>query len=148
MTATDPRPLHRRIDRTIPSDPTRHDALAADLDRLAEGEGGAALRSLLDEDAGLAPFLVGVFSNSPFLRDLGFRDAGRLARILSAPPEVALAELIARTCAFVPDDATLMRVLREGKQEAALLIALADLSGSWELEAVTGGLTAFADAAV
>ncbi|MGX1309375.1 glutamate-ammonia-ligase adenylyltransferase [Amorphus suaedae] len=148
MTATDARPLYRRIDRTIPSDPARKDALADDLARLAEAEGGAALRELLDAEAGLAPFLVGVFSNSPFLRDLGLRDAGRLARILSAAPEAGIADLIARVSAFVPDEATLMRVLREGKQEAALLIALADLSGTWELEAVTGALTAFADAAL
>ena len=148
MNTTDDRPLYRRIDRDIPPDSTRSPDLAADLDRLASGEEGAALRALLDAEPGLTPFLLGVFSNSPFLRDLALRDAGRLAAVLSAAPEAALADLIARVTTFVPDEARLMRVLRQGKQEAALLIALADLSGTWALEAVTRSLTAFADAAL
>jgi len=141
-------PLYRRIDREIPADPDRRDAIAADLDQLAGTEEGAALRRLLDEEPSLAPFLTGVFSNSPFLRDLAFRDAGRLARLLSAPPEASLAELIAATGEPADSEAALMQRLRRGKQEAALLIGLADLGGLWELEAVTGGLTAFADAAL
>jgi len=38
--------------------------------------------------------------------------------------------------------------LRHLKAEAHLLIALADLGGVWDLDAVTGALTRFADAAL
>ena len=41
-----------------------------------------------------------------------------------------------------------MGTLRRGRQELALLAALADLGGVWEVTRVTAALTAFADAAV
>ena len=41
-----------------------------------------------------------------------------------------------------------MRALRRAKREAALLIALADLGGVWDVVATTEALTRFADAAV
>ena len=41
-----------------------------------------------------------------------------------------------------------MRALRQAKRESALLIALADLGGVWDLVATTDALTRFADAAV
>ena len=41
-----------------------------------------------------------------------------------------------------------MRMLRRGKAEAALLIALADIGGVWPVERVTRALTDFADAAL
>ena len=41
-----------------------------------------------------------------------------------------------------------MRALRRAKRESALLIALADLGGVWDLTAATEALTRFADAAV
>src|SRR5581483_10654152 len=46
------------------------------------------------------------------------------------------------------DEAAVMRVLRRGKAEAALLIALADVGGVWPLERVTRALTDLADATV
>ncbi len=41
-----------------------------------------------------------------------------------------------------------MRLLRAAKQELALLVALADIGGVWDVVAVTEALTRFADAAV
>ena len=46
------------------------------------------------------------------------------------------------------DEADMMRALRRGKAEAALLIALADIGGVWPVERVTRALTEFADAAL
>ncbi len=46
------------------------------------------------------------------------------------------------------DETELMRTLRLAKREAALLIALADVGGVWDLDATTQALTRFADAAV
>ena len=41
-----------------------------------------------------------------------------------------------------------MATLRRGRQEAALIAALADLGGVWDVVQVTAALTAFAEAAV
>ena len=41
-----------------------------------------------------------------------------------------------------------MRALRRAKRESALLIALADIGGVWDVVAATEALTRFADAAV
>ena len=41
-----------------------------------------------------------------------------------------------------------MRALRRAKRESALLVALADVGGVWDVVAATEALTRFADAAV
>ncbi len=95
-------------------------------------------------------FLGSVFEDSPFLRSLALEDPARLAVLLKADPEASLARIIAETDAAwtVEDQDELMRRLRRGRQEVALLTALADLGGVWDVIAVTAALTAFADAAV
>ena len=60
-----------------------------------------------------------------------------------------MAALIERVAARRDDDEDeLKRALRRAKHEAALLIALADLGGVWDVVATTEALTRFADAAV
>jgi glutamate-ammonia-ligase adenylyltransferase len=60
-----------------------------------------------------------------------------------------LAALIEQVAARRDDDEDeLKRALRRAKHEAALLIALADLGGVWDVVATTEALTRFADAAV
>jgi glutamate-ammonia-ligase adenylyltransferase len=108
----------------------------------AAGLAGAAanerVRSLL---LGLA--------DSPYLWGLITEDPARLARLLSRPPGVSLDSLVAAvTARRVGDEAALMRFLRHAKREAALLIALADIGGVWDVVASTEALTRFADAAV
>ena len=66
------------------------------------------------------------------------RSGGHFAGAVAAVTRAGLAE---------QDEAEMMRVLRRGKAEAALLIALADIGGVWPVERVTRALTAFADAA-
>jgi glutamate-ammonia-ligase adenylyltransferase len=93
--------------------------------------------------------LLGLADHSPYLWRLIAQDAGRLARLLGAPPEQTLAALVAALEARRDDDeAELMRALRRAKRESALLIALADVGGVWDLVATTEALTRFADAAV
>jgi glutamate-ammonia-ligase adenylyltransferase len=70
-------------------------------------------------------------------------EAEWLRETLAAAPGASLAALVA---APRPEDAG--PSLRRAKRRAALMIALADLGGVWELDAVTGALTAFADRAV
>jgi len=93
--------------------------------------------------------LLGLADHSPYLWRLIAQDAGRLVRLLGAPPEQTLAALVAALEARRDDDeAELMRALRRAKRESALLIALADVGGVWDLVATTEALTRFADAAV
>ncbi len=95
-------------------------------------------------------FLGSVLEDSPFLRSLALDDPARLARLLGEEPKASLARLVGETdAAWQADDQdALMRRLRRGRQEVALLTALADLGGVWDVVAVTAALTAFADAAV
>jgi len=95
------------------------------------------------------PALAPVFAASPYLTSLARRDVGRLDRLLAADPDARLGDILLRTAAAADlglEDA--QATLRELKAELHLLTALCDLSGVWDLDQVTGGLTRFADAAV
>ena len=93
--------------------------------------------------------LVGVADHSPYLWSLVAEDPARAARLLAASPETSLTALIDAVAARRDrDEDELKRALRRAKREAALLIALADLGGVWDVVATTEALTRFADAAV
>jgi len=96
------------------------------------------------------PALAPVFAASPYLAGLARRDARRLPAILEADPDVRLAEILAAADAVSaqPDFETARRLLRELKADLHLLTALCDLGGVWDLDAVTGALTRFADASL
>ena len=94
------------------------------------------------------PALEPAFGASPYLPGLARRDPARLGALLGADPDARFADLMARTVAAAAADVeTAARDLRLLKAEAHLLIALCDLGGQWDLDAVTGALTRFADAA-
>jgi len=97
-----------------------------------------ARRSLLDA----------VFGGSPFLRDLILRDPQFAAESLSGDPEQVLSGLIAGLTAEVADEQELRRLLRVSRGRVAMTIAFADIGGSWPLDAVTGALSRFAEAAL
>ena len=93
--------------------------------------------------------LLGVLDGSSYLTGLMRRDPRRLVRVLGSVPEERLAALEADALALAlsaPAMADLMAGLRRVKNEAALLIALADLGGAWPLMQVTESLTRIADA--
>jgi len=119
------------------------------------------LAGLMAEDhaAPLAPFLerkkntrdlaLGIADHSPYLWGLLAEAPDRAARLLSVSPEHSLAALIQSMAARHDEsEAELMRALRLAKREAALLVALADLGGVWNLGEVTEALSRFADCAV
>ncbi len=87
------------------------------------------------------PTLAPVFAASPYLAGLSRRLPDVLRRVLTESPDDRLAVILA---ADADDDSRLRRL----KSETHLLTALADLGGVWDLEAVTGALTDFADRAV
>ncbi len=93
--------------------------------------------------------LLGLADHSPYLWALIRENPARLVRLLMSPPGDSLDALMAAVAARRDDDeAELMRALRLAKREAALLIALADIGGVWDLAATTEALTRFADGAV
>ena len=101
-----------------------------------------------DED--VLHLLSSLFGNSPFLGRILRLHADWLPRLLDRTPDAAFDDLLARTAAAGAHEsqADVMSALRLAKSEAALLIAMADISGAWPLERVTDALTSFADAAV
>jgi glutamate-ammonia-ligase adenylyltransferase len=97
------------------------------------------------------PFLDSVFAAAPYLARLAQRRPEGLAACASQSAEARLARAIAdlgEAGANAPDIASLDTALRRAKADMHLLVALADLAGRWDVAAVTGAVTAFADAAV
>jgi [glutamine synthetase] adenylyltransferase / [glutamine synthetase]-adenylyl-L-tyrosine phosphorylase len=93
--------------------------------------------------------LLGLADHSPYLWMLVREDPARLVRLLARPPGESLDALIAALAGRRDEDeAEAMRALRRAKRESALLIALADIGGVWDVVAATEALTRFADAAV
>jgi glutamate-ammonia-ligase adenylyltransferase len=92
-----------------------------------------------------------VFATSAYLATLASRRPERLRAILQNDPDARLAAILDDAAAVAGEAATVDAVkarLRQLKAETHLLTALADLGGVWGLDAVTGALTRFADAAL
>ncbi|QOL80346.1 bifunctional [glutamine synthetase] adenylyltransferase/[glutamine synthetase]-adenylyl-L-tyrosine phosphorylase [Pseudooceanicola spongiae] len=111
-----------------------------DRDRGAEG------RALFPDLSGdLAALIEGTAGCSPYLGALMAKERHWLPGAMVAPL-AALSEEKARLSEIAPDQ--IAAELRRGKRRMALLVALADLSGAWDLSQVTGALSDFADHAV
>ncbi len=109
--------------------------------------GGLPPGAIPAESLGLAEAIAG---GSPFLRQLMLRDADFTGRVFRAGPDELLAAEIDGLINFDSglSQPEAMQRLREAKRRAALLIAVADLSGRWPVERVTAALTDFADEAL
>jgi len=134
---TGPGPLAARITRwPVPVDSGHaDDAVAA----VAPGPGPVA--ELIRGAGGTAPYLCRLIQ----------REAAWLAEAGDAAPEATLDTVLSTMEAAVaeaPDAREAGRALRVAKGRAALLIALADLGGVWDVPKVTGALTDLADRAV
>lgn len=143
-------PLFARLTRA-PFGSNDDPRMAEDLREIEAGMAEAApgAGSLLTDQ--VQRLLGGILAGSPYISALVRRDPARLARLLSQAPEDARVELIARLQRQADEAdsaAALMTTLRTFKNEIALLTALADLGGVWELADVTGTLSDAADAAV
>jgi glutamate-ammonia-ligase adenylyltransferase len=133
----DPRPLAARL---RPCGPVVDPAAA---DRTREELPSSALLE------GAWPALAPVFAASPYLARLAATRAEELERLLSAPPSESLGAILAEAGAAQAEGPSEgAALLRRLKASLHLLAALCDLGGVWDLERVTGALTAFADAAV
>ena len=118
----------------------------------------AAAQRLADRFAALGPdyavfaaqhgaALAALGGNSPFLSDLTLREPAALTGALADPGRTfdgVLSQLQATPPAAAR--ATIAAALRRAKRQAALIIAVADLSGAWPLHRITGALTILAEA--
>ncbi|HEY5797092.1 MAG TPA: bifunctional [glutamine synthetase] adenylyltransferase/[glutamine synthetase]-adenylyl-L-tyrosine phosphorylase [Bosea sp. (in: a-proteobacteria)] len=98
-----------------------------------------------------ADLVAGVVAHAPFLTQIMRQDPVSLLACLTSAPEAhrdALLAQIAEQGAAATDSSELMRLLRRFRRTMALLIALADIGGAWDVETVTLALTATADMAV
>ncbi|MDP6803980.1 MAG: bifunctional [glutamine synthetase] adenylyltransferase/[glutamine synthetase]-adenylyl-L-tyrosine phosphorylase [Rhodospirillales bacterium] len=141
---------------------------AADSDRAETGieRWSEAAKNLAQStgDAGLTEFthhitsdpdgrrlLEAVFGNSPFLAQCAVSDPSALRDIFEHGAEAAAADVtqrLDRMCRRRQDQTELVRSLRTARTRTAMVIAVADITGAWHLERITGALTDFADAAL
>jgi glutamate-ammonia-ligase adenylyltransferase len=130
--------------------PVKLAAARARVAELLDGAGAevaAGLRALPDWPK-LEEALIGIADQSPFLWGLARRDPARLLRLRSRAPDAALDEALARLSACHDADCTeakAMSLLRKAKQEKALIVALADLAGDYDVVAATQALSRAAD---
>ena len=133
----------------LPYDEARVAREMEDLEAAASARNDPALTAIM-ADNGARHLIRSVFGNSPFLGRIIRLHPDWLPRLLNRTPEEAMDDLLARAAAARDMDkqADIMAALRLAKAEAALLIAMADITGVWPLEKVTCALTDFADMAV
>jgi len=120
------------------------------LDDLPAAE-AKPLKARLAAHPKLNTLLESLSESSPFLWGLSSHEPKRLLRLLDADPDKYLSALLGDTRSAVDateDEAEAMRLLRRMKAEAALLIALADIGGTWPVMRTTQALTDLADTAV
>ena len=91
------------------------------------------------------PALAPAFSASPYLAGLARRWPERLRQTIEASPEDRLAAILSATDGLTGGADEARAPLRRLKAELHLLTALCDLGGIWDLDAVTGALSRFAD---
>jgi len=145
-------PLAGRIhDAPLPVDAAAAQARLQDWLTELSSEPAEHLRTLIGGHPACAALIESLADGSPYLWDLVTGDAGRLLRLLQAEPETHLPMLLSRMSGAVAaavDEADVMRLLRQMKSEAALMIALCDLGGVWPVMQATHALTDVADTAV
>ena len=146
-------PYHGLIPTTA-FDGQRAASVLDDLRQTADN--GEALAALLNDHSAV-DLLSAIFGNSPFLGRLALSDAGYLPQYFAATPEDNLEQLLVALAQGLNDangandpgdmDAA-MAHLRLSRRRVALLVALADVGGVWDLAQVTNALSRFADAAI
>ena len=136
----------------LPARAKRETILKRDLlDHLRDAETAAALRSHLADNPASADLVAGLAAHAPFLTQI-MRLAPEvlLGHLVEAPEshrDALLAE-VRQKAASGCDTSELMRAMRVFRRDMALLIALADIGGIWDVPTVTQALTATADIAV
>ncbi len=105
----------------------------------------------LPADSGGQAMLAAVFGNSPYLTEVVLREIGFVREMVDDGLDNPFRRLIDGAVAELggEDDRTrLMAGLRGTKRRAALLIALADMSGLWDIDRVCEALSELAETAL
>ena len=101
------------------------------------------------EDVRSRELIHTIFGNSPYLSDLIFSYPTVLRCFLRLGPEHCLSGILRQLSKTASASPTVAMIeLRRSKAQAALVIALADITNVWDLEHVTGALSDFADVCV
>ena len=139
-------PLGTRITQA-PSGPITS-AARARVTALVESEAFAPAREVFLKSR-LRTLLAGLAEYSPYLWSLARDNPARAARLCAEAPEASLETLLQDLArAEYAGEAEAMGGLRDAKREAALLVALAEIAGVWDIVASTAALSRFADTAV
>lgn len=115
-----------------------------------DGTAGAELAELLATDRAAA-LVAGVMSHSPFLAQIMRLNPGWLAAALADDPAArfeALCRQATEAAAAASSFEEIMPALRRFRNEAALLIGLADCGGVWGVDEVVAALSRTADTVV
>lgn len=107
--------------------------------------GADTLAALGDVPTALIDLFTGTAGSSPYLAGLLGKEAAWVIPAC-ADPETAVQEVLCTVRRLSAEN--LVVGLREAKRKIALITALADVSGAWPLEKVTGTLTELSYAAV
>ncbi len=113
--------------------------------------GLADFAEAITRDADGRRLLEAVFGNSPYLTLSAVKDPGFLRQLLTEGPDAACAGVMTglkRAGNDGLDGDGLARDLRVAKRRVALAVAMADITGAWSLERVTGTLSDFAELAL
>jgi glutamate-ammonia-ligase adenylyltransferase len=110
----------------------------------------AAFMKAAPQDPNLACLLTAIFGNSPYLTALLNRWPDVLERAWTRGLNETWAHIVANIgnvpgAGDAPTQSEVMAHLRRIKGQAALVIALADITSAWALDQVTGALTDLAD---
>ena len=100
--------------------------------------------------AGADELLAAIGGNSPYLTDTALRDPQVTEAILLRGPDVVCDAALLALSAVKPGVARrdMAAAMRQAKRHVALATAIADISGAWTLEQVTGALSDLADTAL
>ena len=139
-----------------PADRARAERLHNDWLATAESQpsGVADFMRAVSGNAKWHALMDAIFGNSPFLSGLLLEHPATFKAFAETGPDVCVTDLIAAIAAPLKADAAEADVaaitiaLRGAKAQAALLIALADISEIWTVDQVTASLSDFADACV
>lgn len=116
------------------------------LDAAQAADRQADAQAFLAKEGG-KQVLDALFGNSPFLTQLAIKEVVFLLDLPAAGYDGAREALFDSVQALDPatNRAETSKALRVAKRRAALLIALADLTGAWDLDGITGALTRLAE---
>ncbi len=95
--------------------------------------------------------LLAIFSNSPYLSHLLFRDVVFARELLSSPLDKVFSQVMSEMEDNLPrltNTGQFSLTLRKIKSKIALIISFADLSGQWTLATIIRSLSDFAELAV